>query len=176
MLNEENKAHDTVVNFEPKSNTNNAPKKVENKINTKTTKKKVVRLGKQEYLDKETGEIKTFDLIESEENADFNWEKVWVFNLLQAMNAVGNVKVEITMWLMTNKNNDNHIIATQKHIAETLGVSLKSVNTTLKSLVDVGAISKVSNGVWMFNPEIMAYGSSKKRDGLIIQFTKSKVD
>ena len=151
-------------------------KKVENKkaeTLTKTKHKKQVRVSKQEYIDPITQEMRVFDVIETNENADFYWEKCWMMNLMVAMDAIGNDKVRVMTWLLTNKNSENQIIATQEKIAKEVKVCKRTVLETIKALTEAKAIKKVVNGVYMINPDIAAYGSSKKRDGLILRFTKS---
>lgn len=137
----------------------------------KTTSKKITKVGTAEYLNQATGEIEQFNIIE-EHDQDFNFEKIWLGHLLQSLDVLGNAKIKVLNYLLANKNSDNQIIATQRVLAERVGVSLPVVNETIKKLVDSNAISKVSSGVLMLNPEIVFRGNHKKRMNVLLRYNK----
>lgn len=138
---------------------------------TKTTSKKTTKIGTAEYLNQATGEIEQFNIIE-EHDQDFNFEKIWLGHLLQSLDVLGNAKIKVLNYLLANKNSDNQIIATQRVLAEKVGVSLPVVNETIKKLVDSNAISKVSSGVLMLNPEVVFKGNHKKRMNILLRYNK----
>jgi len=139
---------------------------------SKTTSKKITKVGTAEYLNQATGEIEQFNIIE-EHDQDFNFEKIWLGHLLQSLDVLGNAKIKVLNYLLANKNSDNQIIATQRVLAEKVGVSLPVVNETIKKLVDSNAISKVSSGVLMLNPEVVFKGNHKKRMNILLRYNKS---
>lgn len=139
-----------------------------NKKNKTTTKKQVV-VGKQEYINKETGELEEFNIINSYDT-DFNFEKIWLSHILESLEVIGNQKIKVLNWLLANKNNENMIIATQRAISEKCGVSYPVVNKTIKALIDSKAISSNQSGVYMLNPDFMFKGNNKKRMNLLLRF------
>ena len=150
-------------------------KKVESnkpaKTSMKTTKDKVVRTYTRDVVDQSTGEIETQTVIEAQTNQDFGWEKAWILNLFLAFQELGSKKVEVAMWLLKNKNRDNQIVYSQREVAELTGISIKTVNETFKLLLGCDAIRRRNNkSISMWNPNIISYGSTVKRDKLIIEF------
>ena len=56
-----------------------------------TTTKKVKVIGRQDYINVETGELESFDVTRIEDR-DFNFTKVWMRNFISALDIVGNQK------------------------------------------------------------------------------------
>jgi hypothetical protein len=136
-----------------------------------TTRQKQVTVGKQEYLNIETGVIDEFQVLKTQD-IDFNFEKIWLTHLLDALDIVGNKKVKVLSWLLDNKNSDNHIIGTQRSIAEMANVSTPIVNETLRLLTSINAIRKVNSGVYQLNPDVIFKGGYQKRMNILLQFEK----
>lgn len=142
------------------------------KASKKTVSTKSTKISTTEYVNRDTGEIETFNVIE-EHDQDFNFEKIWLGHLLESLEVLGNAKIKVLNYLLANKNSDNQIIGTQRAIALGVGVSLPVVNETIKKLVEAKAIKKVSSGVLMLNPEIMFKGQHKKRMNILLKYTKT---
>lgn len=138
----------------------------------KTTSKKITKIGTAEYINQATGEVEQFNVIE-EHDQDFNFEKIWLGHLLQSLDVLGNAKIKVLNYLLANRNSENQIIATQRVLSQKVGVSLPVVNETIKKLVDSNAISKVSSGVLMLNPEIVFRGKHKKRMSVLLKYNKT---
>jgi len=136
-----------------------------------TTTKKQVVIGKQEYLNHQTGEVEQFNVINTYDT-DFNFEKIWLSHILESLEVIGNQKIKVLNWLLNNKNSDNQIIATQRIISEKSGVSYPVVNQTIKSLMDCKAIKSQQKGVYMLNPDFMFKGHNKKRMNLLLRFNQ----
>ena len=139
----------------------------------KTVSTKATRIGKAEYINKKTGEIEQFNVIE-EHDQDFNFQKIWLGHLLESLDVLGNAKIKVLNYLLANKNSDNQIIGTQRAIAKGVGVSLPVVNETLKKLKEVNAVKQVQTGVLMLNPEIVFQGKHSKRMNILLKYTKSE--
>jgi hypothetical protein len=135
----------------------------------KTTKKKQLVVGKKRYFDETTGESKVFNVIE-QHDTDFNFQKIWLAHLLEALDVIGNKKIKVMNYLLSIKNNENLIISNQRKIAEGAGVSLPVVNETMKILMDIDALRKHQNGVYMLNPEIIFKGYNSKRMDILLTF------
>jgi len=144
------------------------------KPSKKTVSTKSTKIATTQYINKETGELETFNVIE-EHDQDFNFEKIWLGHLLESLEVLGNAKIKVLNYLLANKNNENQIIGTQRVIAKGVGVSLPVVNETIKKLVEAKAIKKVSSGVLMLNPEIIFKGQHKKRMNILLKYTKSEI-
>ena len=119
-----------------------------------------------------TGEEETFNVI-NEYDQDFNFEKIWLTHLLDSLDILGNAKIKVLNWLLTNKNSDNQIIATQREIAVQVNVSLPIVNETIKKLKEVNAIRSKS-GVYLLNPEFIFKGKHNKRMNVLITYNKTR--
>ena len=65
---------------------------------TVTTRKSKV-LGTQEYIDKNTGEIVQMEVV-SVEDTDFNFMKIFLMNLLNQIEAVGNKKTSVMFYII----------------------------------------------------------------------------
>ena len=154
----------------------NQKRRTKTNVNKKnsTTNSKITKIGTTEYINKDTGEIETFNVIE-EHDQDFNFEKIWLGHLLESLSVLGNAKIKVLNYLLANKNSDNQIIGTQRVIAKGVGVSLPVVNETIQRLVEANAIKKVSSGVLMLNPEIIFKGKHKKRMNILLKYTKSEI-
>lgn len=135
------------------------------------TSVKITKVGRKTYVDPETGEAETFNLIE-EKDQDFNFEKIWLGHLLQSLDIIGNKKMTVLNWLLANKDSENKIIGTQRYISEKAKVSLPVVNETLKSLIAVDAIKKIQSGVFMLNPELVFRGGHSKRMNILLRYTQ----
>lgn len=135
----------------------------------KTTTKKQVIVGKQEYLNPNTGELETFNVINTYDT-DFNFEKIWLSHILESLEVIGNQKIKVLNWLLANKNSNNQIIATQRSIALQSNVSYPVVNQTIKALIATKALRIEQTGVYMLNPEFMFKGHNSKRMNLLLRF------
>jgi hypothetical protein len=140
----------------------------------KTTKTKQLVVGKQQYINSETGLVEDFNVIKTEDT-DFNFQKIWLAHLLEALDIVGNRKIKVLNWMLENKNSENQILGTQREIAQSVSVSVPVVNETIKMLMSVKALKKVRNGVYVLNPDIMFKGYNQKRMNLLLQYEKIKI-
>lgn len=101
---------------------------------------------------------------------DFNFQKIWVHHLLSALDAIGNQKVKILMWLIDNKNNENIVIATQQRIAEETKCVRQTVASTLQLLVDAGAMTLIHPAVYQLNPDLIFKGQSEDRATILLEY------
>jgi len=140
-------------------------------MKNKTTKKMKV-VGSQEYINKETGELEKMQVIKMEDR-DFNFEKLWLVHILDALEAVGNQKIKVMNTLLKMKNSDNLIIASQAKIGEVANVSKPVVNETIGLLVDSNFLKMVQKGVYMINPDVMFKGGKNNRMNVLLEYTKN---
>jgi len=142
------------------------------KLTKQKTIKKMKIIGTEEYVNKATGEIIQTQTVKME-SRDFNFEKLWLVHILDALEAVGNQKIKVMNTLLEMKNQDNMIIATQRMLATKAEVGLNTVNDTLKLLIDTNFIKKIQSGVYMINPDVMFKGTKNNRMNILLEYSKS---
>ena len=98
------------------------------------TTKKQKFVGYKELIDQETGEIYPMQM-NTIEDRDFNFHKVWLQNLVQGIDEIANQKLRLAFWIIENLNKENQLIMTQRQIAENTGISIQSKNTELNGLM-----------------------------------------
>ena len=147
-------------------------------VNTKpkrtATKGKGMKIiGYEQRINPATGEIHDVQVI-SREDRDFNFNKIWLGHIVQALDLIGNQKIKVLNYLLENKNKENIIIGTLDQIAKKANVGRSSVYETLKILRDNDVIVKVNNAVHRLNPNIVFKGDMKKRMNVLVQYQKEK--
>lgn len=141
----------------------------------KTTTKRQVSVGQETYVNSRTGEVTEFHVMEVEDR-DFNFDKIWVFWLAQTLDLIGNSKVQVLTYLFEKRDRNNRVIATQRVMAEEIGVSLSTVSITLTALQEIGAISSPQNGVYMVNPEFIYRGNHSSRMRVLLDYKKTQAE
>jgi len=135
---------------------------------TTTTGRQIV-VGYDEYVNQRTGEVEEFAVMRARQ-ADWNFEKIWLFKLIELLDLVGSAKVQVLSWMLNNRDGDNRVIATQAKIAEAVKVSRKTVNTLIVELKEEGLISVPQRGVYRLDPNLIWKGSHPKRMSILMQF------
>lgn len=138
------------------------------------TKSITKTIGTEQYTDSRTGEVREFKVINMEEQTDYNFQKVWVKDLIKLLKALGGTKVEVFCHVLDNKNSDNIFIGSIYEIAKKLKVSDNTVKQTLKILKDLDYVRMPMNGVYHINPSLIVKGKSKKRQILMEQYHSIK--
>ena len=138
----------------------------------KVKKQKVI--GKQEYINADTGEVKEFDVIEKVVK-DTNFHKVWLMDLLAVLDLIGTQKLKVLEFLFSEmRTQDNTVSVTYRYIADKTGISYQTVAITMKMLIDANLITKVRTGTYRFNPDIIIKGDNKKREGMVIKYIQER--
>lgn len=135
----------------------------------KTTRKKVKIVGRENYINQNTGEIKEMQIINIEER-DANFHKIWLGHILSSIDLIGNAKTKLAFWILDNMDSQNQLIGTHRKIAEKTGMSTKTVTETIKILIDADFLQKVQNGVYRINPEVIWKGGKNDRLNVLIQY------
>lgn len=140
--------------------------------NKNTTAKRRIKAGFKEVIDKKTGELKSIQHYEIKD-VDINWNKVWLGHLLDALDMVGNKKMQVLSWLLENRDKKtNEVIATQQEIVEATGLSKKTIQDTFKALVTAGVIKKIRNGRWQLSPNFIWQGDNENRMDILFTYTR----
>ena len=160
------------------------PEKVEKKVEKelqeeaskkkpkKTVNKKRVTVGTKSFLDPETGELTTFNLIDREDQ-DFDFHKIWMYKLVEALDLIGNKKIEVLTYLFDKKNSENIVIRSYREMAKDTGISLTTITDTMKLLQGADFVRMVKRGVWQLNPDMLFKGGHKTRMNVLLRYTKT---
>ena len=127
-----------------------------------TTSKKVKVIGTQTYINATTGELEDMQ-VQSIEDRDFNFTKIWMKNLIATMELVGNQKTKLAYWIIDNLNKENQLIITYRKMSEETKISIETVRMTMKILLDADFLRKIQNGVYIVNPDIVFKGTRGAR-------------
>lgn len=126
------------------------------------------------FIDKKTGKERTMKVVKMKLK-DINFQKIWVSHFLEAVEAVGNQKVKVMMWLINNRNSENLVIATQQQIAKETECVRQTVASTLQALVDAEALIVKANGVYQISPSLIFKGGSDKRASILLEYESDAV-
>lgn len=143
-------------------------------------KKKTITYGSENvyYRNDETGELEQLQATvineEFDKEEDINWDKIWLAEVMEAIEQVGNKKIKVVTYILKNRDkNNNFLIKTQREIAEACGVSLQTVSSTLRALEAADLIVGKS-GVYQINPDRIAYGKHNKRMAILRIYHQNK--
>lgn len=138
---------------------------------TTATFKGVKLEGQRTFVDKETGEEIQAEHV-SVEVRDANFSKIWVMNILSAVNDLTSASLQLVMWLVekTEKTKGNNVIMmTIRDIAEETGRSTQTVHKVLKVLEAHDVIRRRSGVIWV-NPEVIYKGTHKGRMSVLTTY------
>ena len=141
-------------------------------------KKTVLYANETIYKTDENGELKPIDatIIDEEwdETVDLNFDKIWLAEVMEALEEVGNKKVKVASYILTNRDKStNYLIKTQREIAAACKVSLQTVSSTIKALEKADLLVGKS-GIYQINPDKIAYGKHKKRMAILRIYRQTK--
>lgn len=137
------------------------------------TSKKVKVVGTQQYINANTGEVEDFQ-VTSLQDRDFNFTKVWLNSILQALDMLGNKKSKVAYHIIDNLNKENQYIGTQRQIAERTKTGLNTVNVTMHALLKADFLRTLSNGVYCINPDILFKGGRTSRLNVLQQYNNAE--
>ena len=137
------------------------------------TSKKQKFIGYKELLDPDTGEVYPVQ-INTIEDRDFNFNKVWLQHLVNGINDIANQKLRLAFWLIDNLDKENRIVMTQRAIAENSGMSYQTVSRTMRLLQTSkpSFLQKINSGAYRINPDIIWKGSHSNRMGVCYEYQK----
>ena len=139
----------------------------------RNTRKKTKVIGKETYIKQDTGEITEMNVVEIEER-DANFHKLWLGHILQTLDIIGNQKIKVVNYILENINSENVFIGTQRNIAENIDVSTKTVNVTIKTLIESDFMAFVQDGVYRINPNVIFKGGKDRRMNILYKYYNDK--
>ena len=137
--------------------------------NAKCTSKKVKYAGTEEWINKETGEVQEFEVTNIEER-DFNFTKVFMQNFLLDLEALGNKKLKVAIYICEHIDRDGYFHGTIKQICDALHYSKETVNQTLKILIEADFMKRISPGAYIINANHLFKGSHKHRMNVLKRY------
>ena len=133
------------------------------------TSKKTRVVGTQEYINKNTGEIEEFQVLNFQDR-DFNFHKIWLEHIINSLNIIGNQKLKLTFWIIDNLDQNNKLSLTYRQISQKSEIGYQTVTTTMKSLIESNFLKRINQGTYIINPEFIFKGSHKSRINILYQY------
>src|SRR5699024_9818623 len=125
------------------------------------------------FIDASTGEKETMQVTNIEER-DANFHKIWLGHMLESLDMIGNQKIRVAMFIMENINKENELIMTYRVIAEKTNTSLQTVSETMKTLQESNLLSKIRNGYYRVNPDVIFKGGRNDRMNVLLRYSKGE--
>lgn len=129
--------------------------------------------GERRLVDTETGEIIPAQVV-TKTVGDAGFHKIWLHEILELVDEVGNAKMRVLMWLLSKADAQNRILATHKEIADETGVSAKTVARLMAALRDANVITETRRSVWRLNPKVIFKGDHDKRMAVLVKYHDEK--
>ena len=129
-------------------------------------------LGSDVWINQRTGEIIEAQTLSKEVtgDVDIGFEKLWVGHILDAVQEVGNAKMQVLFWLIRNKDRNNMVRATLDDIAAKTGVSRRTVASLMTALRKANVVQLEYGGRWMLNPAVVFKGGHSRRMNVLIRY------
>lgn len=140
---------------------------------TSTTKKlKRINLeGTKTLVDPETGERFEVGHMAVTE-ADANFSKIWVANILMAIEEFSSASMELLFWLVKKTEETrgtNTIVMTIREIADETNKSTQTVHRVLK-ILERNDVIRRKTGVVIVNPEVVYKGTHQGRMNVLMSY------
>lgn len=125
-----------------------------------------------------TGESEKYDnMLVRRVIGDFDYDKVFLFNLLEGLGVIGGAKFQASMWILRHKDDNNYIWVTTEQLAKECKISTKSAHRTLKMLQESNFLTQpkgTRGGVYQINPDMIFKGSHNKRMSVLTVYEKNR--
>ena len=121
-----------------------------------------------------TGEKEAIDLQYMQiEQRDFNFNKIWIAHIIEALGMLGGAKIKAALWLLDHRDENNYVFVTAEKLAKECKISYVSAQLTLKALKNADFIKQPKGcrgGVYQISPNIIFKGSHKKRMSVLLDY------
>lgn len=131
--------------------------------------KKVKIIGTQDYININTGELIQMQ-VQTIEERDFNFSKVWMKDFLMKLEIIGNAKTHIAFWIIDHIDKENQLTFTYRQIAEKTKTSSKTVTRTMQILIEANFLKQKNQGCYILNPNIVFKGTQKARLNVLTHY------
>lgn len=139
----------------------------------KTTKnvRRIALEGTKTLIDPQTGEEFRVNHMAVTE-ADSNFSKIWLANILVAVEEFGSASMSVLFWLVKKTEEtkgNNTILMTIREIADEIGKSTQTVHKVLKVLEQNDVIRR-KTGVIFVNPDVVYKGTHQGRMNVLTTY------
>ena len=143
----------------------------------KPTLKKQKFVGTKTLVDPETGEAWASQINVLEDRA-FNFHKVWLEHLVQALDDISNQRLRLAFWIIDHLDKENKLVMTQRAIAEKSGMGLATVTRTMRALQggEVPFLQKINSGAYRVNPDVIFKGSFNNRIAVCYEYRDTQAE
>ena len=135
--------------------------------------KQLVSVERGSWINRETGEIIEAETI-TRETTDSGFQKIWLMHILEAIEEVGNAKIQVLFWMLKSADVNNRVHGTYEEIAKGSKVSVSTVARLMTTLQKCDIVRREYGGVWLLNPAIVFKGHHKKRMDVLIRYHEPK--
>ncbi len=127
---------------------------------------------RETWVNAETGEEREFSVIDTEV-ADIDFKKVWLANILSVVDIMGNDRIRFMIWVLDEMDWRNQIYGTYEDFAKKAGMSKSTVYRAMKDLATANVIRKVTNSVYVVNPELCFRGKHQGRMYVLLKYQQA---
>lgn len=107
---------------------------------------------------------------------DAGFHKIWLHEILELVDEVGNAKMRVLTWLLANANAQNQVLATLDEIAEATKTSRATVQRLMSTLRKADVITETRRSLWRLNPRVIFKGDYNKRMAILVKYHDEKQD
>lgn len=142
------------------------------------TKEQVVRY--EEWVNRDTGEVRQFAVIDKPYSSDYNFHKVWLEDLAKVLDVIGGAKIAVFNYILKNINPfSNEVGFTHQEITKSVTyevndkvkkVGRNTVYETVQLLQKADFMRKVRPATYRINPKMLIKGSHNKRVGIMMKY------
>lgn len=129
--------------------------------------------GLRRLVDTTTGEVIDAQVV-TKTAGDVGFHKIWLHEILELVEEVGNAKMRVLMWLLSKADAQNQVWATWSDIAKETGVSRRTVASLMAALRDANVLTETRRSVWRLNPQVIFKGDHNKRMAVLVKYRDDK--
>src|SRR5699024_10177041 len=105
---------------------------------------------------------------------DANFHKIWLGHMLESLDFIGKQKIRVAMFIMENSKKEKEIIMTYHVIEEKTNTTLNTVSETMKVLQESNILSKIRNGYYRVNTDVIFKGGRNDRMNVLLRYSKGE--
>lgn len=129
--------------------------------------------GQRRLVDTATGEIIDAQVV-TKTVGDAGFHKIWLHEILELVDEVGNAKMRVLMWLLSKADAQNQVWATWEEIGKETGVGRRTIARLMAALKEANVITETRRSVWRLNPQIIFKGDYSRRMNVLVKYRDEK--
>src|SRR5699024_9908667 len=127
-----------------------------------------------ENINKENELIMTYRVIAEKNNTSLQTVSETMKELIERNKIKKKQKKRYAIYNKENNNKENELIMTYRVIAEKTNTSLQTVSETMKALQESNLLSKIRNGYYRVNPDVIFKGGRNDRMNVLLRYSKGE--